>query len=220
MTSSQVNKIGFWTGMILVVLGLAYLALVIAMILSGSGFPPVEPMQTLFDALILFTAVWMVFFWSILHHVVPSERSLFSRVSLNLIVIFATLTSINRYVGLTVVKQSLASGNTNGLQWFLPYSWPSIMMAIEFLAWGVFFGLACLCLAPVFRSGKLERSIFWILIATGTLSLLAPLGQSMGSSALEISPFISAATIAWGPGFTTVAVLISVWFRKASTTSK
>jgi len=55
-------------------------------------------------------------------------------------VIFAAQTSINRYVALTVVRQSLAAGNTDGLQWFLPYTWPSIMLAIEYLAWGFFLG--------------------------------------------------------------------------------
>jgi hypothetical protein len=151
MIPSQVRRIGFWSGIVLVAMGLAYLGLIAAMMLSGSGFPPVEPFQTMFNILVLFTAVWMVLFWSILHLAVPADRKVFSQASLALIVIFAALTSINRYVGLTVVRQSISSGNTNGLQWFLPYGWPSVMLALEYLAWGFFFGLACLCLAPVFN---------------------------------------------------------------------
>ncbi len=220
MQSSRVRKIGFWNGVVLVVLGLAYLGLVITMILSGSGFPPTEPFQTILNVLILLTAVGMVLFWSTLHQAVPAEKKVFSQASLTLIVIFTTLTSINRYVGLTVVKQSLSSGDTTGLHWFLPYSWPSIMLAIEFLGWGFFFGLACLCLAPVFTSGKLERSIFWVLIVTGILSLIAPLGQLTGRNALTFDPFTFVGTIGWGAGLTTAVALIAVWFKRAGISTK
>jgi hypothetical protein len=220
MTASQIRQIGFWSGIVLTALGLAYLGLIVTMMLSGSGFPPAEPYQTIFNLLILFTAVWMVFFWTVLHQAVPTERKLFSHASLVLIVIFATLTSINRYVGLTVVRQSLASGDTNGLQWFMPYGWPSVMLALEFLAWGFFFGLACLCLAPVFTTGKLEHTIFWVLIVTGILSLLATLGQVIGSNALSFNPFTFAGTIGWGPGLTAAVALIAIWFRKAGTAYK
>jgi hypothetical protein len=213
MISPQQRKTGFISAIVLVVLGLAYLGLIIVMILSGAGFPPIEPYLTLVNILVLITAVWMVFFWIILNQVVPEERKLFSQASFALIVIFATLTSINRYVGLTVVRQSLSTGNTNGLQWFLPYSWPSVMLAIEFLAWGFFFGLACLCLAPVFMKGKLERAIFWTLIATGILSLISLLGQVIGADALSFSPYTFAGVLGWGPGLTVVAGLIAFWFR-------
>lgn len=216
MSSLQIRRTGYWSGIILGTLGLAYLGLIVTMIKSGSGFPPIEPFQTLFHILIILTAAWMVFFWSILHQVAPAERKHFSQTSLAMIVIFATLTSIYRYVGLTVVRQSLASSNTNGLQWFLPYSWPSVMLALEFLAWGFFFGLACLYLAPVFVTGKLEHTIFWTLITTGLLSLLALLGQIIGSNTMNFNPFTFAGVIGWGPGLTTSAFLISVWFRKES----
>jgi hypothetical protein len=124
-----------------------------------------------------------------------------------MIAIFAALTSINRFVALTVVKQSLASGNTNGLQWFLPYQWPSVMLAFEILAWGGFFGLACISLAPVFSKGRLERSIFWALLITGSLSLFAVFGQILNSTLLSF-----AGLIAWGPGFTLVSFLFTKWF--------
>lgn len=216
MRPLPIRQIGFWSGIIFVILGLAYLSLIIIMMASGSGFPPVEPFQTMVNVLMLFTAVWMVFFWVILNQVTPIERKIFSQTSLALIIIFAALTSINRYVGLTVVKQSLASGNTDGLQWFLPYGWPSVMLAVEFLAWGFFLGLACLCLAPVFANGKLEHAIFWTLIATGVLSIFAGIGQVIGSNGLTFSPFTLAGTIGWGPGLTTVAVLLVIWFKKGN----
>ena len=218
--SPQIKQIGFWSGAILVALQLVYLGLIAVMLFSGSGFPPVEPFQTMFNIVVLLIAIWMVCFWTILHQAAPIGRKIFTQASLAMIVIFATLTSINRYVGLTVVRQSISSGNMDGLQWFLPYGWPSVMFALEFLAWGLFFGLACLCLAPVFMTSKLEHFIFWTLIITGVLSLFAALGQVIGSSALTFNLYTLAGTMAWGPGLATAAALIAVWFRKSGVTSE
>ncbi len=211
--SMKIGQFGFWTGLVLVILGLTYLGLLAALMISGSGYPPVEPFQTLFNALILITAACMVIFWTLLHEAVPPEKKLFSRASLALIVIFAALTSINRYVALTVVKQSSASGSTEGLHWFLPYGWPSVMLALEMLAWGFFFGLACLCLAPAFSGNRLGRAISTLLVVIGILGLLSALGPVIGSSALSFSPFTLAGIIAWGPGLTATVALMTIWFR-------
>jgi hypothetical protein len=53
--------------MVLVLLGLIYLGLILAMQISGSGFPPSEPFQTMFNIVVLVTAAWMVFFWVVLN---------------------------------------------------------------------------------------------------------------------------------------------------------
>jgi hypothetical protein len=144
----------------------------------------------------------------ILHNSAAPDSKVFTQTSLGLIVIFATLTSINRYVALTVVRQSIDMGITDGLNWFMPYGWPSIMAAIEVLAWGFFLGLAFLFLAPVFRKGKLELAIIWTLIISGIFSLLAVVGQIMNSVALNLLGIV-----AWGPGLTVLFVLFAIWFK-------
>jgi hypothetical protein len=213
--STLVRRIGFWGGIVFVALGIIYIGLIGVMIISGSGYPPVEPYQTMFNILILLIAAWMVFYWTVLHQAVQEEKRVFSLTSLVMIVIFATLTSINRYVALTVVRQSLLSGKTSGLEWFMPYGWPSVMLALEILAWGFFLGLACLCLAPVFTVGKLEKAICWTLVFTGMLSLLAAVGQVINTSTTGFNPFTMAGSVAWGPGLTAAAVLFVVWFSRA-----
>lgn len=212
MMPPLVRRAGLWSGTAYAILQVVYTGLLLAAFITG--FPPVEPYQTMIHVLTLCGAALLVLLWSVLHSAAPNEKKLFSRASLAMIVIMATLTSINRYVALTVVRQSLASGNSSGLQWFLPYTWPSVSLAIEVLAWGYFFGLACLLLAPVFGQSKLERGIFWTLIITGVLSLLAALGQVFYPTPLSL-----AGPLAWGPGLTLAAVLIVIWFRKARTQS-
>jgi hypothetical protein len=88
------------------------------------------------------------------------------------------------------------------------------MLALETLAWGLFFGLACLCLAPVFSSGKLEQSIRWVLIVAGIMSLFAVVGQVIGSNGMSFNPFTFAGMMGWGSGLTTAVALMVIWFRK------
>jgi len=54
-------------------LGFAYLGIILAMMLSGSGFAPLDPFLSAVNILVLFTAVWMVFFWVVLNHSQPKK---------------------------------------------------------------------------------------------------------------------------------------------------
>jgi len=192
-----------------IVLAAMYLAAVAAMFISGT-IPPAEPYTSIVNIVSLASVPIFVFLWVILHNVSTPDKKIFTQTSLELIVIFATLTSINRYVAMTVVHQSIAMGITDGLNWFMPYGWPSIMAAMEVLAWGFFLGLAFLFLAPVFRKGKLELAIFWTLIISGVFSLIAVLGQIMNSVVLNMLGII-----AWGPGLIVLFVLLAFWFKNS-----
>lgn len=203
------HKLGYAVSLIEIALTIAYLAAVAAMFMTGT-IPPAEPYISIISVVSLASAPLFVFLWAILHNVAASEQKVFTQTSLALIVSFATLTSINRYVALTVVRQSIEMGITDGLNWFMPYGWPSIMAAIEVLAWGFFLGLAFLSLAPIFRKGKLELAIFWTLIISGMFALIAVLGQVMNSAVLNMLGII-----AWGPGLLVLFSLLAAWFRNS-----
>jgi hypothetical protein len=203
----SLRKLGYWVSLIEIVLAVAYLAAVAAMFITGT-IPPAEPYVSIVSVVSLASAPLFVFLWVILHNTAPSETRIFTQTSLAMVVIFATLTSINRYVALTVVRQSMDMGITDGLNWFMPYGWPSIMAAMEVLAWGFFLGLAFLFLAPIFRKGKLELAIFWTLIISGILALVAVLGQVLNSVVLNMLGII-----AWGPGLIILFSLLASWFR-------
>jgi len=202
------HKLGYWTSIIGIVLTAIYLAAVASMFISGT-IPPAEPYISIVSIVSLASVPLFIFLWVILHNVSSPEKKIFAQTSLALIVIFGTLTSINRYVAMTVVRQSIAMGITDGLNWFMPYGWPSIMAAMEVLAWGFFLGLAFLFLTPVFRTGRLELAIFWTLIVSGVLALLATLGQVLNSVALNLLEIL-----AWGPGLIALFVLLAFWFKR------
>lgn len=201
------SKIGYWVSLIEIVLAVAYLSAVATMFITGS-IPPKEPYISIVSVVSLASAPLFVFLWAILHDTTPSEKRIFTRTSLALIVIFATLTSINRYVALTVVRQSMDMGVTDGLNWFMPYGWPSIMAAMEVLAWGFFLGLAFLFLAPAFRNGRLELAIFWTLIVSGIFAQIGVFGQVINSVMLNLI-----GVVAWGPGLVVLFTLLAYWFR-------
>lgn len=203
------NRFGFWLALLNLAGGLLYFTLVALAALAG-GLPPVEPYQTLVSAVTFLSIPGIVLLWVTLHRLTPIPQQLFSQASLVMIIIFATLTSINRYNSLTVVPQALALNQTRGLEWFQPYGWPSIMAAMEVLAWGFYFGLACLSLAPAFwNSNRLEKTIAWVLLACGSLSLLSALGQALNNIPLNLLGIL-----AWGPGFAILMALLMAWFKK------
>jgi len=209
---TSIRKFGYWTSLIGVMLTLVYLGAIAAMFISGT-IPPAEPYISIVSIVSLASVPVFVFLWVLLHNVVSLDKKIYTQTSLALIVIFATLTSINRYVAMTVVRQSIAMGITDGLNWFMPYGWPSIMAAMEVLAWGFFLGLAFLFLTPVFRRGKLELAIFWTLIISGVFALLATLGQALNSVALNLLGIL-----AWGPGLIVLFILLAFWFKNLEQT--
>ena len=207
MKIDRTLRIGYWLSLLGLLLALAYFGLVIATLASGN-FPPVGLYESMISVVTLLIAPVLVLLWATIHQVTPAGKQVFSLGSLVLIAIFATLTSINRYNAITVVPQATAMGVSEGLDWFLPYGWPSIMFAMEALAWGGYFGLACLCLAPAFGGNRLEKAIFWTLFACGVLSLASVLGQVLDSFPLGVLGIL-----AWGPGFILLSVLWARWFK-------
>jgi hypothetical protein len=183
-------RLGFWAAALLAALNAVYVAALASIALSGFPTPPPEPAQTIIAVVTLLGAPTLIVLFAGIHHAAPADRRVLSHLSLLFVVCLAVLTAINRYVQLTVVRPALAAGREAEVARFLPYGTGSVMSAIEFLAWGLFFGLAALCAAPVFGGGRLARWIRGLLVATGGLSLL---GFGAQGTAL-----FYAAPLAWG----------------------
>jgi hypothetical protein len=203
-------RLGYWLSSIALILTVVYLCTVLAILLFDK-IPPGEPYQSLVSLITLVSVPVLIWLWVIIYASTEPEKHIFSLGSLALMIIFGTLTSLNRYVSLTVIPQALALGKTEGMSWFQPYGWPSIMAAMEVLAWGFYLGLAFFCLAPAFYEGKTERWIFWTLIISGVFCLAAALGQVLNSPLLNMLGIV-----AWGPGLIILLLLLMRWFRQLS----
>ncbi|MBM7786894.1 hypothetical protein [Tenggerimyces flavus] len=172
-------------------------------------FPPPEPYSTVFHLLLLASVLAMVPLWCAIHLAAAPSQRIYTLASLIFLAILVALVSVNRFVALTLVRQSPDLGRTEGLDWFLPYGWPSLMFAFESLGFGIFFSLACLLLIPVFRTGGLERTIAGTFAVIGVLSPGAAVGLALNSTDLMglVAP------VAWGIGPILAAVLVVRWLR-------
>ncbi|GAA3648748.1 hypothetical protein GCM10022224_009370 [Nonomuraea antimicrobica] len=202
-------SVGMWAGGGFAALSLVYLVVLTVMMARGLPFPPQEPFTTTFHAIMMLAVLIMVPLWCAVHFATPPDRQLFTLISLAFIVMLAVVVCANRFVALTMVRQSPGLGRTAGLEWFQPYGWPSLTFAFEVLGWGVFFALACLFLAPAFRAHGLERGISAIFATMGVLSLGGALGLFVNSTGL----LGAVAPLAWGLGPVAASVLIVVWLR-------
>ncbi|MEU6710164.1 hypothetical protein ABZ897_01685 [Nonomuraea sp. NPDC046802] len=206
---TSVASVGMWAGGGYAALSLVYLVVLTVMMVRGLPFPPQEPFTTTFHAIMMLAVLVMVPLWCAVHLATPADKQVFTLISLAFVVMLAVVVCANRFVGLTMVRQSPGLGRTAGLEWFQPYGWPSLTFAFEMLGWGVFFSLACLFLAPAFRVRGLERGISVIFATVGVLSLGGALGLFVNSTAVmgAIAP------LAWGLGPAVAVVLVMAWLR-------
>jgi hypothetical protein len=202
-------RVGFWSSVAGIVLEVGYMGILLICLAVSGGFQLTEPYESLVAVDVLLTAAVLPVFFAAIHFYASPEKKVLSLIALVFTAIFSGMTATNRFVQLTVVRQSILMGKSQGLDLILPYQWPSVMMALELLGWGFFLGLAMLFAGPVFSGGKVERWLKWTLIISGILSLISCGGLLTGY--LVILPV---GFIAWGPGLAAAVVLAAILFQR------
>ncbi len=86
------------------------------------------------------------------------------------------LTGAAHIVNITVTRRLMSEGVEVPL-YFQIGQWPSVEMAVDYLAWGFFMGLAFICLGlPIASTDKSARSLKMISLVNGILCLLGFVG--------------------------------------------
>ena len=190
---SLAYTVGFWSALINTLGGIIYFLVILEMVLTGQfTFPPSGGIQLFGGIISLIFCPLIVILMASLHTVTVPEKKVFSQSSLAFVLLFAVSVSINRFTQLGVVRQSIAAGSIEGLNWFLPYGDHSIMLGLEMMGWGWFLGLALLMAAPIFSGGKLQGWIRWLMVLYGVLGIISAVGY------LVASPISVIGFIAWG----------------------
>jgi len=203
------SLIGFWSSLITTLGGIIYFLVILVMILTRQfTFPPSDAIQLFGGIISLIVCPVIVMVMASLHTVTPPEKKIFSQGGLAFTVLFAISVSINRFTQLGVVRQSVASGNVEGLNWFLPYADHSVMFGLEMLGWGWFLGLAMLIAAPIFSGGRLQLWLRWLMVSYGVLGLISAVSYLIGS------PLASIGFVAWGLILFIITGLLTVYFKK------
>jgi hypothetical protein len=203
------RRLGLWSAFASTMLGIAYFLVILGTIITGNfTFPPPDPVQIFAGIVSLLFCFIFVVLMSSLHAKTPANKKVFSQISLSMTLLFALSVSINRFLQLGIVRQSIASSNLSGIDWFLPYGNHSVMFGLEIMGWGWFLGLAMIFAAPIFSGGRIAIWLRWLTLSYGILGLTSALGQ------LLASPIIMVGFIAWGLILFFITALLMIYFKR------
>ena len=208
MQKNFAARLGFWASVLSAALGVVYLLLLVVhfstegFVNPTTGFVPLAAgisMLVLVQVLVvLFTAI---------RFVNNGDNRILGSIGVSFAVLCAAAVSINRFVQLTVIQQSLPDIPSD-LTRFLPYGAGSVMYALEWLGWGFFSSLAAAFVAPLFSTSRLNKAIRWLFVLYALLSFIGLIGFMVNS------PIASIAFIAWGPILLAVTILLAFYFHK------
>jgi hypothetical protein len=173
----QHRTIGKATAWAVFCLGILYAVTTVLGLLSlKSAQDPIgDPFFSIMELLTVLIAPLMVVSMVVVHAYAPSEMKVYSLVALIFMILLAGITSSVHFVILSVSHQIAATG----LAWvplLLSFKWPSVAYTLDILAWDWFFPLSMLCAAPVFKVGRLEKTVRTLMIISGVLSLAGLIG--------------------------------------------
>ena len=208
MTKNIASKLGFWASALGAVLGGSYLFVLIFHFATEGFVNPNTPFVQLVGGIVIFLTVpVLVIMFTAIRFINDGGNAVLGSLGVSFIILFAATVSINRFVQLTVIQQSLPDVPSD-LTRFLPYATGSIMYALEWLGWGFFSSLAAVFVAPLFSSSPLNNAIRWLFILYAIFSFTGVIGFATNT------PIASSAFIAWGPIMLAVTILLSVYFHK------
>ncbi len=207
MQTNTARLLGLWSSVFVASLGGIYLLLLIFYFsTAGFVFPPTLFVQLVGGVVTFLTAPGLLILFTAIRFVNEEKNKILGSLGVSFIILFSATVSINRFVQLTVIQQSLPDVPTD-LARFLPYSTGSVMFALEMLGWGFFSSLAALCVAPLFSSSPLNKTIRWLFIVYAFFSFMSVIGFATNT------PITAGAFIAWGPVLLALSVLLVRYFQ-------
>jgi len=208
--TANARRLGIASALLTVLLMAMYMVTLAAGLFSlASPDQPIgDPYFTVLEVLILLMMPLMIGLMAAVHARAPDETQIFSLIALIFMVLVAGLTCSVHFVILTVSRQAAFVG----LSWtplFFSFRWPSVVYALDILAWDVFFAFSVLFAAPIFRGDRLATGIRMLLVASGLLSFAGLLGVITGDMGLRNIGIIGYTVV-----FPVAALLLAILFRR------
>jgi hypothetical protein len=154
-----------------------------------------DPYFSIMELIIVIMAPLMTVCMVAVHAYAPPEAKAYSFTALVFMILLAGITSSVHFVILTVSHQIEATGLT-WVPLFLSFKWPSVVYALDILAWDWFFALSLLFAAPVFKVGRLEVTVRILMIVSGSLSLVGLIGVPLADMQVRNIGIIGYAVVA------------------------
>jgi hypothetical protein len=177
--------------------------------LPSPDAPIGDPWFPMMEILIILTMPWMVGLMVAVHAWAAPQAKVYSLLALVFMSLLTVITCSVHFVILTVTHRA-EYVEQSWLPSVLSFEWLSVTYALDILAWDVFFALAVLAAAPVFRGTRLATYVRIVMIVSGTLSL-----GGLSGVFLDDSTFRSIGIVGYAAVFPVAALLLAILFYRA-----
>jgi hypothetical protein len=169
---------GRWSARFVVAVSVAYAAVMVAGFVSLGNLsdPLPDPYLGVAEVLILVMAPVMVVLMAAVHVCAPVHLRLFSLVAFGWMLVAACLTMTVHVVELVVARR-VDPGAVPGFARLFDFAWPSMLYAVDVVAWDLLLGLSLLFAAFVF-TGHRYRAVRWGLLVSAGLCLVGLIGPA------------------------------------------
>ena len=195
-----------------VILLVAYaVTLVVGLLSLESPQEPIgDPMFTILEILIIVMMPAMVALMVAVHAWAPMHAKTLTLTSVVFMGLLAGMTSIVHFCVLSLSRQP-EFAEQSWLPMVVSFKWPSVVYALDILAWDIFFPLSMLFAAPVFWGSRLAAWIRVLMIASGVLAFAGLSGVVVGDMQLRNLGIVGYVGV-----FLVVATLLAVLFYRAT----
>ncbi|MBP7706805.1 MAG: hypothetical protein KA243_06100 [Candidatus Aminicenantes bacterium] len=210
--SPQARRLGLWSAAAAAALMAAYAAVLAVGLLTlpSPDVPIGDPLFSVLEVLIIALMPPLVALMAAVHAWTPARLKAFSLTALVFMGLVAGVTCGLHFVILTLRRPEAAAG-WPGLGRLLEFRWPSLAYALDILAWDIFFPLAVLFAAAVFRGRGLASWIRRLMVLSGVLAFAGLAGVAAGDMGLR-----NVGIVGYVGVFFAVTVLLAVLFRRAA----
>ena len=210
--TATARSFGILSAAATVILLVAYaVTLVVGLLALESPQEPIgDPMFTILEILIIVMMPAMVALMVAVHAWAPMHAKTLTLTSVVFMGLLAGVTSVVHFCVLSLSRQPEFAGQS-WLPMVLSFKWPSVVYALDILAWDIFFPLSMLFAAPVFWGSRLAAWIRVLMIASGVLAFAGLSGVVVGDMQLRNIGIVGYVGV-----FLVVATLLAVLFYRAT----
>ena len=219
LLNKTVNRIGFWSAILTTVWAIWFIvAFGYYMSSLPSEWPGIEAFAASFEPIpyiawvipCLLLALTFPVMMSCIYCYASDNKRIWSLIGLVFAVMYGAVLAANYWVLLTVVRESLLSGYTEGLEWFVIGSPHSITNTIEGIGYG-FMGLAAIFVSQVFGGNRLRIWLQRLFIVNGVAGIA---GVILGGLGIMTATMVSLAL--WCLTFPVATAMLAILFKRAS----
>jgi len=224
---SYITKFGLYSSILLTILTIITFGLAMTAIPPSGPYCPGNCMEYPFSDLLayyprdyrwMYLAIFQLFNFLVfiisIHFIAPTEKKIFSFVSVAFALISTTVLLADYFIQFSVIPISMMKGETEGIALLTQYNGHGIFIALEELGF-ITMSIALFFIAPVFSStNNLENSLRWLLFLPLILNIIAFVAYSLIFGIDRSYRFeVASISINW-LFLIPIGILISIFFKR------